>query len=207
MQRLHVVSLALAASLAIAEAAHATKFAVLLSSPNEPACVAGNPLFQGSGNNGVNPLNEARSLVLNPGELWQGAPATLEVLFNDSLPGDLPPAPKGALVFGVSLTDQASGDAIHQLLNPITLAVEFDEAVNPANFIFSSLDETTGVWGEFQKGKPKSGNNNQVCGITNHFSYFYIAAAIPEPSTFALATLAGGSALAMGRRRKRRHGR
>lgn len=193
MQRFGVVAFTLALSLSVASISHATKYTVLLPSPpspQEPAAVAGNPLYQGSGTNGTNPLHKARALVLNPTELWQGAPATLEVLFNDSLPGDLPPAPKGALVFGVSLFDQASGNAIHQLRAPVTLAVEFDTAVDPNNYIFSSLNESTGAWGEFQKGKPKQGNDGLVCGTTDHFSFFYIAE-VPEPSTLTLALAAG----------------
>lgn len=193
MQRFGVVAFTLAISVVAANISHATKFTVLLSSPpspQEPAAVAGNPLYQGSGTNGTNPLHKARALVLDPTELWQGAPATLEVLFNDSLPGDLPPAPKGALVFGVSLFDQATGNAIHQLQAPVTLAVEFGTAVNPSNYVFSSLNESTGVWGEFQKGKPKQGSTGSVCGTTDHFSFFYIAA-VPEPSTLTLALAAG----------------
>lgn len=203
MQRLNIVVFACLASLAVANISHATKFAVLLETSTEPACVVGNPLYTGSGASGENPLYGASALTLYPTELWQGAPATLEVLFNDSLPGDLPPAPKGALVFGVSLTDQASGSAIHQLLNPVTLAVKFDAAVNPNNYVFSSLNEATGVWGEFQKGKANR-DARIVCGTTNHLSYFYITAAVPEPSTFALATLTGGLALAAGRRERQR---
>lgn len=199
MQPLRVVAFALMASLAVANVSHATKFSVLLGSAEEPACVVSNPLYQSSGTSGDNPLFEGRALILDPAELWQGAPATLEVLFNDSLPSDLPLAPKGALVFGISLTDQASGNAIHQLLKPVTLAIEFDQPMNPANYVFSSLNESTGVWREFQKSKPKDGDRNTLCGKTDHFSYFYIAA-VPEPSTLALATLAGVLALAASRR-------
>jgi hypothetical protein len=201
MQRLSTVVFACLASLAVANVSHATKFAVLLETSTEPACVVGNPLYTGSGTSGENPLHGVTALTLYPAELWQGAPATLEVLLHESLPGDLPPAPKGALVFGISLTDQATGNAIHQLLKPVTLAVKFDGAVNPNNYVFSSLNEATGVWGEFQKGKANR-DARIVCGTTDHFSYFYIAA-VPEPSTLALATLAGGLALAAGRRHAR----
>jgi hypothetical protein len=190
MQRSSVAALALMVALTSVNASHATKFAVLLGSPQGSAVIAPNPLYT-SNEPEVNPLfhHDVLGLGFDPTELWQGAPATLEVLFTDSLPGDLPPVPKGALVFGVSLVDQATGNAIHQLRAPVTLAVEFDRAADPSNFVFSSLNESTGVWGEFQKGKPKQGSTSSVCGTTNHFSFFYIAA-VPEPSTLSLGLLA-----------------
>ncbi|BBO36088.1 PEP-CTERM sorting domain-containing protein [Lacipirellula parvula] len=200
MQRSSVAALALMVALASVNVSHATKFAVLLGSPQGSAVIAPNPLYT-SNEPEVNPLfhHDVFGLGFDPTELWQGAPATLEVLFTDSLPGDLPPAPKGALVFGVSLFDQASGNAIHQLRAPVTLAVEFDRPADPSSFVFSSLNESTGVWGEFQKGKPKQGSTGSVCGTTDHFSFFYIAA-VPEPSTWTLALAAG--ALGVVRRRR-----
>src|SRR5690606_26247781 len=77
MQPLRVVAFALMASLAVANVSHATKFSVLLGSAEEPACVVSNPLYQSSGTSGDNPLFEGRALILDPAELWQGAPATL----------------------------------------------------------------------------------------------------------------------------------
>ncbi|WP_428306949.1 PEP-CTERM sorting domain-containing protein [Lacipirellula sp.] len=200
MQRSSVAALALMVALTSVNVSHATKFAVLLGSPQGSAVIAPNPLYT-SNEPEVNPLfhHDIPELGFSPTELWQGAPATLEVLFTDSLPDDLPPAPKGALVFGVSLIDQATGNAIHKLRTPVTIAVEFDRPADPSSFVFGSLNESTGVWGEFQKGKPKQGSTSSVCGTTDHFSFFYIAA-VPEPSTLTLALAAG--ALGVVRRRR-----
>lgn len=192
MQRSSIAALALMVAMTIANVSHATKFAILLESPQQPIALASNPLYD-SDDVVHNPLfHDVRGLALDPKELWQGAPARLEVLFTDSLPSDLPQAPANALVFGVLLFDQATGNPIHQLRAPVTLAVEFDRAIDPSQFVFSSLDESTGVWGEFQKGKPKQGSSNLVCGTTDHFSYFYITP-VPEPSTLPLVVVASAA--------------
>jgi len=201
MHRTAVSVLGLLASLVVAAAAHATTFSVLLGDPQDPEIVCANPLYQGSGASGDNPLFEGKNLRLSPGELWPGAPATVEVLFNDSLPNNLPAVQKGALVFGVSLIDQATGNAIHQLNSPVTLTIEFDHAVKAENYVFSALHDGDVAWGRKMMGNPKIGEASMVCGTTDHFSFFYIAA-VPEPSMFALAIPATAAALAARRRRR-----
>ncbi len=185
-----------------ATSARATNFAILLgSSPPDPneQIVVKNPLYQGSGNQGENPLYEPRSLAFLPSELWLGQPAWLEVTMDRDLPSGLPSAPQGAFVFTASLTDAASGQAIHQFDHPISIYFDMGP-LTPDAWVMGHLNEQTGQWESEAAAVTKKGDN-LYCGTTDHFSVFYLAP-VPEPSTWVLGCMAAAGAGCLVRRRR-----
>lgn len=195
-----ILALALLLLVVSPSLASATQFAILLGErpdpDDEPASI-NNPLYEDKGNSGQNPLHETKSIHVNLLDAWPGAPATLSLAIGDSLPGDLPTAPAGALVFEVSLDDAATGDAIHEL--PDELSIWFDIDSPPGTkYAFGTLNEAAGVWE--QMAVIAKDENGQLCGKTDHLSYFYIAP-VPEPSTWLLAAM-GAAGLAIAARRR-----
>ncbi|HWE94184.1 MAG TPA: hypothetical protein VG269_09490 [Tepidisphaeraceae bacterium] len=181
---------------ALNSAASATEFAILIQRSSDPPIVVKNPLYQGGSLSGVNPF----SLGVDPAQVWQGATEDFTVRMDTDLPPNLPAAPDGAFVFEADLSDDTTGVAIHQLANPVTITFDMGTAVDPANYQFGSLDAATNTW---KTGAPVTQtSNNTLCGTTDHFSVFYLAAT-PEPSTCAIALL-GAGALASARPRRAR---
>jgi hypothetical protein len=196
-----ILALALAVLVVMQSSASATNFAILFGErpkDDDPPATIKNPLFQGSGNSGDNPLFEAASISVNPIDVWPGIPATLEMALGDSLPGDLPAAPARALVFEVSLYDAATGDAIHQLPDELSLWIQMSSPPD-AKYAFGTLNEASGVWE--QMAVLAQDENGQLCGKTTHLSYFYIAP-VPEPGTWVLAVLGAAGVAFAARRRK-----
>jgi hypothetical protein len=196
-----ILALALLAIVFSPSVASATKFAILLGEPPksdaEPASI-NNPLYEPGGTSGTNPLHETELISVNPIDAWPGTPANLVLALGDSLPGDLPAAPAGALVFEVSLFDAASGQAIHQLSHELSIWFTTDSKPG-TQYSFGTLSEATGEWQPMAVIAKDSGG--LLCGKTDHLSYFYIAP-VPEPSTWALAALGLASLAFAGRRRR-----
>jgi hypothetical protein len=195
-----VLLVSLAALLLFPNLARATKFAILLGDPPQPDAPPAevkNPLYEGSGQSGTNPMYETKSLRVNLLDAWPGEPATLQLALGDDLPSDLPALPLGALAFEVSLID-AGGLPIHQLPDPLQIFFDID-APTGALFEFGTLNEADGTWQAMETLARRS--DGLYCGTTDHLSYFYIAP-VPEPSSWLLGLLAASGCWLLRRRIK-----
>lgn len=196
-----ILALTLVLLVSAASPAWATNFAVLLGEPPpsgaEPAAIE-NPLAKPSAWPPNQPIYETLLISVDPLDAWPGKPAVLKLAAGDSLPGNLPAAPAQALVFEVSLFDAFTGDPIHQLPDPLN--IWFATTVAPGTkFAFGTLNEGSGIWEQISL--ITADENGTFCGTTTHLSYFYLAP-VPEPSTWALATL-GVLFVALTARRKK----
>ncbi len=200
-------------ALALVPVAEASSFAVLLdagSAGQGEALTISNPLYQPGATQGESVLYSERvqSITLDLNQIWlaAGEDALLTVLTG----GDIPPTGNQSLArdagyfgFSVAMTSVSSGQPITDLL----FDVEFQftiPAVKPdpvgglpdtlAGGVLGFYNEQTMMWEaeDVDPGSPPgggcAGNNDKVCGTTNHFTVFVLGDPVnlPEPGTLGL---------------------
>ena len=158
---------------------------------DEPLTI-NNPLYEEDVNQGVNPLYEPKSIILQPSEFWPGYPVRLEVQLESELPGGIP-VPRDSYVFDVKLFNSATDELITDFPNGLTFTFDIPQltAGDIDNMVLGYLDETKNP----PEWKVEDGNikvcgdkGDLVCGKTDHLTTFMIgpATSIPEPSSIAV---------------------
>jgi hypothetical protein len=185
----------------------ATGFAVLLGgcdTNGDGSCGSSdklevkNPLYEESGNKGVNPLYEAKTdlLIFSPPDITSGSPVELHFAFSSSISVSVPPVPGRALVFELDIVDTTTGQKLTNFPNLVNigfsvpkLAHLHKEGIGHRDLAFRYLNTSVSppVWETQSAVTSKDG---LFCGTTDHFSIFAFGA-VPEPSSMML--LLGGS--------------
>jgi hypothetical protein len=162
-----------------------------------------NPLFEGNGNAGDNPLFEGKTdlLIFNPIQFASAQDVELQVSFGDSISTKVPPVPGGSLIFQVNILDVATGQYLTSFPNGVDISFSVPklarlhkEGIVHRDLAFRTLNTSVSppVWEVMPSGvKTKDGN---FCGTTDHFSIFAFGA-VPEPSSLVLVALGGAGML------------
>lgn len=124
---------------------------------------------------------------------YLSSPMLLSGNFAPTLPSNLPPVPKGGMIFSLTLTDPGTGAERHEFPNPISVCFRIDASNGatlgpPDGFAFGRLTSVDPpVWKCEDECLIQIGPSFW-CGTTDHLSLFYIGPAeyVPEPSAIVL---------------------
>lgn len=180
--------------LAAASPVQATNFSLLLGSDDDSGKqTITNPTYEESANQGTNALYEPSAIVIWPDQFLEGRQLLLEGSFQESIAGDIPPAPGNGYAFELKLTDTETGQQVTQFTNPIDIGLVIPgvsdlhpEGTVHRDLALGFLDEslTPPEW-RVEDKVLETCDKGTLCGNTDHFTIFSIGA-VPEPTALAL---------------------